>query len=241
MAEETRVFTRRDPRRKLGLAALALSVIGGAAFLGLVAVVGILGRALGSPTGEVDSPGLALLLLPLQAVCFLAVFAALGLSAVALVRPGKEWPLPVAAWIVGAAALWFAGAQEVVWTPLGGGADPARVPPEAAALDAADPGAGARQYGPFGPAVAPRPGMGQVEPVGPEGIEERMMEEAFAGPGALPEEGFGAPPARPMRSSPQTAATPSPSRGPSARRRNGPRTAWRTPASRCSPPRIPSP
>jgi hypothetical protein len=118
---------RRTYRRRysaLEIASLALSVFSGASFLLLVWFLEFLDRVTGLPVGEMDGPGLGLVVRFVVLGCFLSTLTALALAAAALLRPGGGWGLPAAAWMIGASVLAYAGAQNVLWTPMGG--DPSK-------------------------------------------------------------------------------------------------------------------
>lgn len=104
-----------------GITSLALSVSSGAAFLILVWLADFLDRISGLRAGELDAPGAGLVVLFVVLGCFLSTLTALALAAAALLRPGRGWGLPAAAWMIGASVLAYAGAQDVVWTPVGSG------------------------------------------------------------------------------------------------------------------------
>jgi hypothetical protein len=166
---ETRRFTSGERRRNaLGVASLVLSVFPGALFLLLVSFASFLNRWTYSPAGEIDAPGLGVLVLLLTLACLFSIFVAMALAATALVRPGRGWPTAVAGWMVGVSVLWYAGTQDALWTPFGGGAN---VPtPESAPIERA----------PAPPEEAP--GMRWVEP---EIGSEEMGPHPPGPPGAI--------------------------------------------------------
>ena len=114
-----------------------------------------------------DAPGLALLAMLLILACLLSAVLALALAAAALVRPpGRWWAFAAAGWMVGASFLWYANAQEALWTPLGGG-------PE-------DPAAESAQYDQGPPSDQQgASGMGWAEPEEVVEGEGMAMEEPF--------------------------------------------------------------
>jgi len=115
---------RRTYRRRysaLGITSIVLSVSSGALFLLLVWFLGFLDRVSGMQAEEMDAPGLGLVVLFVVLVWFISTVAALALAAAALVRPGRGWSLPALAWMIGASLLAYAGAQDALWTPVGGG------------------------------------------------------------------------------------------------------------------------
>jgi hypothetical protein len=71
--------------------------------------------------------------------CLLSILAAMSFAAAALVKPDRGWAVAVAGWMVGALILWYAGAQETVWTPIGGGSKYAPEPEVAVVHEAAPP------------------------------------------------------------------------------------------------------
>ena len=138
---ETRVFkTRGGWRYVLGLSSLVLSLCSGALFLSLLVLRRAATRAMTSPvTGEMDAPGLGVFVLFVVLACLLTILVAMALAAAALVKPGRGWAMAVAGWMVGASVLWYAGAQEALWIPFGGGQKYAPEPEVAVVHEAAPP------------------------------------------------------------------------------------------------------
>ena len=116
MAETSTFTTGERRRRALGAASLVLSAFSGALLLLILFVWRFLERVAGPPTAGPDAPGLGLVVALVALACVLSILAALGLAAVALLRPGWGWPMAAAGWMVGAGALCLAGAQVGAWT-----------------------------------------------------------------------------------------------------------------------------
>lgn len=164
MAEVERRRVRGGWRYISGVVSLVLAGVSGAALVALVALVRI-SEEFWPSAGEIDAPGIGLLVFFFVAACLLSVVAALFLSAAALVKPGRGWRFAVAGWMVGASALAFVGVQSMIWSPYGN--VPEGPPPDAAMIQD----------------QMPQPEMP------PEIIEEQMMmeEEMGASPGTPPE------------------------------------------------------